>query len=237
MKFIHMKYSKRSKFLVISFFLFAFGSTSYSIHTQGNSDYLFNDDNDYNKIEEEIRGLRGKIEILEHNIHDINKILNIQSTKLAPNEDKNNSDIDSNLNPEGIVNERENINIKVEYNILLNYIKTHDYSKAEEKCKFILSKLSDTDSMSIDLHFIYGEILFRQKNYSQAALEYLKSYKIDPYHQKAPPNLYKLALSLGNMGKIEKACNILKKLENYPSKSKVVSELSKELFIHYNCGK
>lgn len=234
-----MKHSKRGKFLVILFFLFAFGSTSSSIHTQGNSDYLFNDDNDYNKIEEEIRDLRGKIEILEHNIHDINKILNIQSAKLAPNKDieKKNSDIDSNLNSEGIINERENINIKVEYNILLNYIKTHDYSKAEEKCKFILSKLSDTDPMSIGLHFMYGEILFRQKNYSQAALEYLKSYKMDPYHQKAPPNLYKLALSLGNMGKIEKACDILKKLENYPSKSKVVSELSKELFRQYNCRK
>lgn len=240
-----MKYIKKSKYIGILVFLCAFSNISYYAQAQGNNDNLFGDSSDYDKLsklEEEIRDLRGKIEILEHNIQTINKT--IRSTESSHNENlqKNDSDISPNINFEkknigraDIV--KADINFEAEYNILLNYIKTHDYSKAEEKCKFILSRLPDANPISIDVHSIHGEILFRRKDYNQAALEYLKSYKIDPHCQKAPENLYKLALSLGNLGKIGKTCNILKKLDNYPSKSEIISHRSKELFMQYNCIK
>jgi tol-pal system protein YbgF len=61
--------------------------------------------------------------------------------------------------------------------------------------------------------FWHAESFYRQDDWNQAAIQYLKAYQEYPKGAKAADSLLKLSLSLGALDKVKEACNILDKLD------------------------
>lgn len=64
-----------------------------------------------------------------------------------------------------------------------------------------------------EAYYWLGEMAFDSKEYSIAAINYLKGYKEYPKGTKAPENILKLATTLKTMGKNDEACTNLKRFD------------------------
>jgi len=78
--------------------------------------------------------------------------------------------------------------------------------------------------------FYVGESYFREKNYKNAALEYMKSYKKNSRGHKSAECLYKLALCFKRLLKKEECKTTLDKLiRDHPSSGDILEKAKKEL--------
>ena len=184
-------------------------------------------ENRLDEQEQEIRRLIGKVEVLQHKIDILTKNSDIpqstNNTEVSEREDLNNSDVfDVALlkdmpNPpaETKPTPTHNKDIapdKQAYDLALAAYKDNNLNNAKEKFKNFIQKYPKS-SMISNAYFWSGECFFKQKDYNQAAINYLKGYKEAPKGAKSSDSLLKLAISLGELRKTTEACNMLAKLE------------------------
>ncbi|WP_250310704.1 tol-pal system protein YbgF [Rickettsia endosymbiont of Oedothorax gibbosus] len=220
----------------------------------------FDTSNDYTErldgLEKENQHLLGRIEIIEHTIDKLEKILN--STKQEVTNSQDSSDTSKNSVDDSVANDVFDIpsTKKVEkevvatdvvkpisgvapdkqlYDLALAALKDNKLTEAEEKFANFLKNYSKSPLLS-NAYFWYGESFFRRKMFDKAAINYLKGYKQSPKGIKASDSLLKLALSLGELKKGQEACSILDKLEaEFPNRPATSIKRAKEARIKFAC--
>jgi TolA-binding protein len=77
--------------------------------------------------------------------------------------------------------------------------------------------------------FYVGESYFKEKDYKNAAIEYMKSYKKNSKGHKSAEALYKLALCFKRLSKNEECKATLDKLiRDYPNSGDILTKAKKE---------
>lgn len=107
------------------------------------------------------------------------------------------------------------------YNQGYQQILTGQYKQAERSFDNYLILYPDGDRI-IDSKYWYGESLFGQKRYKDAAKFFLNTHKAHPSAIKAPETLLKLGMSLAALESRETACaTYAEVLTRYPNTKKV----------------
>jgi len=140
---------------------------------------------------------------------DFNKStpLNEQLKKSSENRNIKTKDVDEPLDKK----EMESIQRKTQYEAIIDQIKANNIDEAQNKLEEFISKNGE-DPLVGNAYYWLGEVHFSKKQYEKAAIKYLKGYKQFAKGKRAPDSLYKLSVSLGNLKKINEACNTLDKL-------------------------
>lgn len=72
------------------------------------------------------------------------------------------------------------------------------------------------DPLTSNAYYWLGESQYIRKDYTRSAESFRKGFEVNPDGQKAPDNLYKLAMSLSQVKRASDACTVLKKvIEKY----------------------
>lgn len=171
-------------------------------------------------LEQEVQNLTGRIEILEHNIQEMQKSIGASTFK----EDSPQIPVSTE-----IIRKPESVSVdpkqeKRDYDLALATLKDGKYDDAEKLFGRFMKSYTNSSHLS-NAYFWYAETFFRRKDFDKAAINFLKAYQKFPSSSKAPDSLLKLSLSLGEMKKNTEACSILKKLD---SEFKKRSESSKK---------
>jgi len=201
--------------------------------------------------EQEIRKLIGKVEVLQHKIDILTKSSNVpqlnENTEALGSENSNDTDIFDvallkdmpNTPTETKPTLTPNKNVapdKQAYDLALAAYKDNKINDAKEKFKNFIQKYPKS-SMISNAYFWSGECFFKQKDYNQAAVNYLKGYKESPKGAKASDSLLKLALSLGELKKTTEACNMLAKLDKeFPNNRAAASKkMAEDAKLKFGC--
>ncbi len=108
---------------------------------------------------------------------------------------------------------------KDQYNNAFQLLRDKKLPEAISTFEDFISKNPKHELAGNALYWI-GEALYVQKNYNEAAGNFLKVYKKYPKNQKAPDSLLKLSMSLAALDKKKEACTTLSELsEKYSSMS------------------
>jgi tol-pal system protein YbgF len=127
--------------------------------------------------------------------------------------------------------------VQVEYDLALASLKDGNFREAEEKFANFIQTYKN-HKLRENAVFWYAESFYRQGNFNQAAIHYLKSYKEYTKGSKASDSLLKLSLSLGKLKKLKEACAILDKLETeFPKRSADSLKRAAEARTNFNCKK
>lgn len=93
------------------------------------------------------------------------------------------------------------------------YIEHADYDKAIAAFKDFLHHYPK-HALASNAYYWSGEAYYAQKKYRDASVKFLNGYNHFPQGRKAPDNLLKLGMALGQIGEIDDACKTFAKLEN-----------------------
>jgi tol-pal system protein YbgF len=127
--------------------------------------------------------------------------------------------------------------VQSEYDLALASLKDGNFREAEEKFANFIQTYKN-HKLRENAVFWYAESFYRQGNFNQAAIHYLKSYKEYTKGSKASDSLLKLSLSLGKLKKLKEACAILDKLETeFPKRSADSLKRAAEARTNFNCKK
>lgn len=97
------------------------------------------------------------------------------------------------------------------YEIAFNFIKKSDYNKAIKSFNLFLKEFPEHKLASNAFYWL-GESYYAQKNFEKASIKFLNGYNGFPQGRKAPDNLLKLGMSLGQIDQKENACKTFNKL-------------------------
>lgn len=209
-------------------------------------------------LEQENQRLLGRIEVVEHNIAKLEKILNSikpgslsSSDTSSDNMAAKNSSSDP-LNdifgtssskeillkkPDDSNTIKNTVTDKQLYDLALAALKDNKLAEAESRFAEFL-KNYPTSSLVSNAYFWYGESFFKRNIFDKAAINYLKGYKQAPKGAKASDSLLKLALALGSLKKNQEACAILNKLETeFPARASTSMTRAKEAKTKFGCKK
>lgn len=111
---------------------------------------------------------------------------------------------------------------KTGYDKALELMKSGKYDEAEKAFKDYLGSNPKSELADKATYWL-GDTYYQRKDYQQAAVNFLKSYREYPKGNLAPDSLFKLALSLKGMKKEKESCATLDKLKKeYPSADKAI---------------
>ncbi len=118
-----------------------------------------------------------------------------------------------------------------QYNRAFSYLQQRNYAEAEKTFKSFVAA-NPNDNLTGNALFWLGETYSAQKNYPDAASQYLDSYRKFPKGSKAVESLLKLGVSLESMGEKQQACQtfarVLKEHPDAPSSLKQRAESEKK---------
>lgn len=160
-------------------------------------------------LEQEVQNLTGRIEILEHNLQELqqNGVNNFVEKSSAPVvSGKSKVAPIASASPDPREEQRE-------YDLALSTLKDGKHDEAEKLFSDYIKRHPNSKSLS-NAYFWHAETFYRRNDFDKAAINFLKNYQKFPSSAKAPDALLKLALSLGEMKKNKEACSILKKLDD-----------------------
>ncbi|MCC8417225.1 MAG: tol-pal system protein YbgF [Rickettsia endosymbiont of Bryobia graminum] len=213
---------------------------------------LADNDDRLEHLEKANQQLLNRIEIAEHNIAKLEKVVNsaVQEEFTINNKPGAVKKADNNSNdPDifGVIDEvanknpaTSNKNVTTDkhlYDLALASLKDKNLSDAEEKFAEFLKKYPNSPLVS-NAYFWYGDIFYQNKMFDKAAINYLKGYKQSPKGDKASDSLLKSALSLGELKKNKEACSILSKLETeFPNRASASKKRAADAEIKYGCNK
>jgi tol-pal system protein YbgF len=104
-----------------------------------------------------------------------------------------------------------------QYDRAFEMLRKTDYANAEKAFKTFIDK-NPQDKLAYNAKYWYGETLYVQNKYDEAAVAFADAYQQNPRGEKAPDNLLDLAKSLGALGKVPDACATLDSLKSkYPN--------------------
>ena len=125
------------------------------------------------------------------------------------------------LLPEGTPDEK--------FKYAFSLVRKADYAKASQVLEQFI-KLYPTIPLSLNAKYWLGRTYFVQKEYREAAKNFLNAYQADPAAGRAADILLRLGISLGKLNKKDDACATFAKLErDYPKIESVLkSQLTQE---------
>lgn len=133
--------------------------------------------------------------------------------------------------------EMETSQRKAQYEAIIEKIKANNLDEAQNKLEEFISKNGD-DPLVGNAYYWLGEVHFSKKQYEKAAIKYLKGYKQFAKGKRAPDSLYKLSVSLGNLKKINEACNTLDKLfDRFPDMQTNIRNGAQKQYKQLGCKK
>lgn len=116
--------------------------------------------------------------------------------------------------PSGIPTmDTKNMSPEAQYNYAFNLLSQNKFQEAEFAFRNFIQDNKGHPLLS-NAYYWLGESYYVRKDYTNSTVQFLKGYQISPKGQKAPDNMLKLGLSLGNSGKKSEACTTFKKLQN-----------------------
>ena len=100
---------------------------------------------------------------------------------------------------------------EAQYEYAFGLLRQAEYEEAELALRTFLDMHPD-DLLAGNAQYWLGETYYVRANYQQAAVTFAEGYQKYPNSGKAPDNLLKLAMSLGELGKNQEACVALGQL-------------------------
>lgn len=94
------------------------------------------------------------------------------------------------------------------YNYAFKLLNEKKYAEAGASFDQFVKKYP-SDPLTANAYFWLGESQFTRNDYTRAAESFRKGFEVNPDGQKAPDNLYKLAMSLGQIKRKTEACVVL----------------------------
>lgn len=91
------------------------------------------------------------------------------------------------------------------YQAGLEAIKANNYDAAEQNFDSVLRRFPK-DKLAGNAQYWLGEVYYGRKNYKDAAVAFAKAYKQYKDGPKGPDSLFKLGMSMNEMGKKAEAC-------------------------------
>jgi tol-pal system protein YbgF len=123
-----------------------------------------------------------------------------------------------------------------QYEYATNLIQRGSYDQAEVALKSFIQQ-NPKDSLTGNAQYWLGETYYVRNDFRNAAVAFAEGYQKYPESQKAPDNLLKLAMALGQQGQKENACVALRQLEKrYPDASANVKDRATRAKTNYGCS-
>jgi len=95
-------------------------------------------------------------------------------------------------------------------------LQQQNFGEAEKALREFVT-VHPSDPLAGDAHYWLGETYFVRKDYQQAAFVFADAFQKYPDGKKAPDSLFKLGLSLAELGKTKEACTAFDRLvRNFP---------------------
>ena len=106
---------------------------------------------------------------------------------------------------------------KEQYEYAFDFLKRTDYAAAEQALRAFVAA-HPNDGLAGNAQYWLGETFYARNNFNDAAAQFLLGYQKYPQGAKAPDDLFKLGLSLGDFGRVPEACAALGRFEKeYPT--------------------
>jgi tol-pal system protein YbgF len=123
-----------------------------------------------------------------------------------------------------------------QYEYATNLIQRGAYDQAEGALRSFIEQ-NPKDPLAGNAQYWLGETYYVRNDFKNAAVAFAEGYQKYPESQKAPDNLLKLAMALGQQGQNENACVALRQLEKrYPDASANVKDRATRAKKNYSCG-
>jgi len=100
-----------------------------------------------------------------------------------------------------------------QYEAAFALLRRADYPGAEQALRAFVTQ-HPRDPLAGNAQYWLGETFYVRKNWKDAAIAFAEGYQKYPKSGKAPDDLLKLAMSLGNMGQKADACTALRHLDH-----------------------
>lgn len=102
-------------------------------------------------------------------------------------------------------------NSNAHYSYAYKLISEKKYSEAAASFDTFVKKYPE-DPLTSNAYYWLGESQYARKDYTRSAESFRKGFEVNPEGQKAPDNLYKLALSLTEIKRVSEACVVLQQV-------------------------
>lgn len=179
------------------------------------------------------RDLQERVDIIFSKLEELdNKLDKILGRLSKDSDNKKQSEVltkKSNVQS-GVVSENDlgDTEERRSYNHALSLLKNNKATEADGQFSIFIKDFP-TSLMLGNAYFWKGEINFNKKNYKEASINFLKSYKADSKNKKISSGLVKLVTSLRKMEKYDQACSILTILQqDFMNVPAVKEEIQKE---------
>jgi tol-pal system protein YbgF len=115
-------------------------------------------------------------------------------------------------------------------------LESGDFASAEDALRQFLAAHS-THRLAGNAQYWLGETYFVRRDYQQSAAAFAEGFKRYPNSEKAPDNLLKLGMSLGNLKRTREACGTFGELERrYPQASVTIKQTMAREKQRLNCA-
>lgn len=115
-------------------------------------------------------------------------------------------------------------------------LKKKNYKEATQGLKKYIKVNADAADLD-EAYFLLGKTYFAQNMHEEAGSYFLKYYKYYPTKPRASESLLNLAVSLVKLGRNDKACSILSRIDReYQNRSAAEQKLSSNLSKKIKCG-
>jgi tol-pal system protein YbgF len=122
-----------------------------------------------------------------------------------------------------------------QYEYATNLIQRGAYDQAEIALRSFIQQ-HPKDELTGNAQYWLGETYYVRNDFKTAAVAFAEGYQKYPESQKAPDNLLKLGMALGQQGQKENACVALRQLEKrYPDASANVKDRATRAKKNYSC--
>jgi len=123
-----------------------------------------------------------------------------------------------------------------QYDYATNLIQRGQYDQAEIALKSFIEQ-HPKDELTGNAQYWLGETYYVRNDFKNAAVAFAEGYQKYPKSQKAPDNLLKLAMALGQQGQQQNACVALSQLEKrYPDASASIKDRATKAKQRYTCS-
>lgn len=126
---------------------------------------------------------------------------------------------------------------KKRYDEAFSLLEKAKYPEAQKAFDNFVLDFPDHELTS-SAYFWLGESYFNRKNYELASVEYMKGYRKATTGPKAPDNLLKLGISLGEAKKTTEACTVFEKLgKEFPNAAAPIRRKAELERTKLRCGR
>ncbi len=102
---------------------------------------------------------------------------------------------------------------KKQYDAAFKLLQEREFDKAETALRAFLDKHPEHD-LAGNAKYWLGETYYVRGNYNKAAVVFAEGFRTYPDSRKAPDNLLKLGITLGEIDKVDKACRLFSELQS-----------------------